>query len=297
MALGLSRGRPHGRHDPYSAARAAPNWLSPPIASSFFSRPARPAARDGAGRQRDRRRRLGAGPAGARLMRACSAGDAPVHPHRPTPIRPWQHVLEPACAAICWRREHLCGPASDRCAGAWNFGPDSRRSRAGGRGRRTPLPPVGRLSARCRIEAEAGAPAEAPILRLDATQGAAGTRLAAALAARRGAGADGRAGTGIRRRRRHRALTAGSDRRLDRDRPAQDGTMTAGRARRSRAELPQSAEAKALRAADPRLVGRYAALAIRAGVRAGSSRFPSPARSIGDPRTRSRWSTPRSTSG
>ena len=165
----------------------------------------------GAGRQRDRRRRLGGGPADPRLPCAPGAPAQPLRSARPQAVRPWQHVLEPLSGYLrlaerLWQRRQ-------RSPSAWNFGPETheaatveRRDPAGARGLR---PRRDRMAATAPTS-----PHEAGCSRSTVAKARARARLAAALDARRGAATHDRlvshgtpsGAAPTRMRRRHRRL-------------------------------------------------------------------------------------------
>jgi CDP-glucose 4,6-dehydratase len=155
-----------GGEDPYSASKAAAEVILASYRTSYFlgrdGHPARIAsARAG--------NVIGGGDwASDRLVpdciRAFEAGRSVVLRY-PDSVRPWQHVLEPIHGYIKLA-EHLLGPSGERYATAWNFGPDSDVT----------VFEVARLLATmwgdgASVQTDGSAhPAEAPVLRLDASR-------------------------------------------------------------------------------------------------------------------------------
>ena len=112
-----------GGHDPYSSskgARGARRRRLPALVLRAADAPVAPPARAG---QRDRRRRLGRGPADPGHHARRQRGRADPDP-QPDAVRPWQHVLEPAVAATCCSPSALWDDAG--VAEGWNFGPAPR---------------------------------------------------------------------------------------------------------------------------------------------------------------------------
>ena len=99
------------------------------------------AARDGAGRERDRRRRLGRRPAAARRHGAPRSTGAPVELRNPEAVRPWQHVLNPLAGYLLLAQALAAGPGR---AEGWNFGPDLDEALPVRRARRADRGAVGR---------------------------------------------------------------------------------------------------------------------------------------------------------
>ena len=116
---GYREDEPMGGHDPYSSSKGCAELVTSAYRRSFFSEPGAAARRLGARRQRDRRRRLGRGPAVPDIMRAALAGEA-VRVRNPNSIRPWQHVLNPLSGYLVLAQA-LC--ESPDYATGWNFGP------------------------------------------------------------------------------------------------------------------------------------------------------------------------------
>ena len=96
------------------------------------------------------------------LMRGAAAGEEAVL-RNPEAVRPWQHVFEPLSGYLLLGSRLLAGDR--RVAGAWNFGPADNGS--------LPVREVVKIIQRFypgvqyRIEADANAPHEAALLRLD----------------------------------------------------------------------------------------------------------------------------------
>jgi CDP-glucose 4,6-dehydratase len=116
---------PLGGRDPYSASKAAAEIVAASYRSSFFTpeigHPVRVAtARAG--------NVIGGGDwAPDRLVPDCLrafTSHEPVHLRYPNAVRPWQHVLEPLSGYLLLA-DRLVGPAGERFATAWNFGPDA----------------------------------------------------------------------------------------------------------------------------------------------------------------------------
>ena len=173
---GLSRGRRRSAATiPTAARRLRRAGRRRRTGARFFARSGtRRRRRDRARRQCHRRRRLGRGPAGARLHARRRGGTADRAPQ------------PDAIAAVAARAGPLCGylllaerlaPMAERFAEAWNFGPE-RGGAAGRLGRRAHRRAVGRWRA---LAARAGdaAPHEAGLAQVDASQarrGSAGRR-------------------------------------------------------------------------------------------------------------------------
>lgn len=107
-----------GGHDPYSASKAACEWVISSYRSSFFAANNIPLSSARAGNV------IGGGdwsaerllPDGARAWAQGVALDI----RRPESVRPWQHVLEPLMAYLVLAEQTWHTPA---LAGAYNFGP------------------------------------------------------------------------------------------------------------------------------------------------------------------------------
>ena len=154
---------PLGGHDPYSASKACQELVAASFRDSFLRgcRTALATARAGnviGGGDRSEDRLL------PDCVRAFEAG-RPAVLRSPRSIRPWQHCLDPLHGYLALAAALFRDPA--RYSGAWNFGPDPRAGdltvkqvadlaaeRWGGR-------------ARVVVRQPAGAPPEAPTLRLD----------------------------------------------------------------------------------------------------------------------------------
>jgi CDP-glucose 4,6-dehydratase len=109
---------PLGGHDPYSASKAAAELIALAYRRSFFAERGPRVATVRAGNV------IGGGDwAADRLvpdaMRALVGGE-PIRVRNPGAVRPWEHVLEPL-GGYLRLAERLA--ASERFAGAWNFGP------------------------------------------------------------------------------------------------------------------------------------------------------------------------------
>ena len=115
-----------GGLDPYASSKACAELVIAAYRQSFFTaeRGTPPGQRPRG--QRHRRRRLGAGPAPPRPHARRARGQRRCRSATPTPIRPWQHVLNPldgylTLAERLWDEpEHAHG---------WNFGPDAEDDR------------------------------------------------------------------------------------------------------------------------------------------------------------------------
>jgi CDP-glucose 4,6-dehydratase len=150
-----------GGPDPYSSSKGAAELVTAAYAKSFLLRRGCAVASVRAGNV------IGGGDWArdrlvADFMRAVLAGEEPVL-RNPDAIRPWQHVLDPLHGYLL-TAEHLVRETPG-VSEAWNFGPEAAsevsvrriaemlcRSWGGGAG--------------FRIAPEAGAPHEAPVLRL-----------------------------------------------------------------------------------------------------------------------------------
>ena len=109
-----------GGHDPYSSSKGASELVTSAYRRSFFSDPTA-AARLGARRQRDRRRRLGRGPADPRrhARRASPASRSAIrNPRRDAPVAARAQPAQRLPRA----RPARCADDPD-AATAWNFGP------------------------------------------------------------------------------------------------------------------------------------------------------------------------------
>ena len=159
-------------------------------------------------RQRDRRWRLGRGPAAARLHAGARRRARPSRSAIRTPCGRGSTCWNRCAATCCWPNDWT--PMPPAFGDAWNFGPADQEARPVGVDRLTHRRAVGRWR-------DAGAthrgdaPHEAAALKVDAVTGARAAGLGAAAAARRRAGLDGRlapapcrgrAGTGADRPRR-----------------------------------------------------------------------------------------------
>ncbi len=111
-----------GGDDPYSASKGCTEIVAAAYGKSFFNRPGGPRlATVRAGNV------FGGGDWGEDrlvpdIMRAQAAG-APITIRNPESVRPWQHVLEPIAGYLMVAARLAQG--DERCAGAWNFGPDA----------------------------------------------------------------------------------------------------------------------------------------------------------------------------
>jgi CDP-glucose 4,6-dehydratase len=121
---GYRENEPMGGHDPYSSSKGCAELVSAAYRASFFDgRTGR--ARDRARRQRDRRRRLGGGPARPRYPAGVRDRPAGADP-QPALHPPWQHVLEPLSGYLA--RRGLVERGGDVTEG-WNFGPREEDAR------------------------------------------------------------------------------------------------------------------------------------------------------------------------
>ena len=159
---GYREDEPLGGHDPYSASKAAAELVAAAYRRSFFAQGAR-VATVRAGNV------IGGGDwAEDRLvpdaMRALARGEA-VRVRNPAAVRPWQHVLEPLGGYLTLAERLV---ESDAFATAWNFGPRDEDA--------VPVAALVELvlglwgDGRWEAVAEAAAPHEAGLLRLDWTQ-------------------------------------------------------------------------------------------------------------------------------
>ena len=159
---GYREGDPLGGHDPYSASKAAAELVTAAYRRSFFAEGAR-VATVRAGNV------IGGGDwAEDRLvpdaMRALARGET-VRVRNPSAVRPWQHVLEPLGGYLTLAERLV---ESDAFATAWNFGPRDEDA--------VPVAALVELvlglwgDGRWQAVAEATAPHEAGLLRLDWTQ-------------------------------------------------------------------------------------------------------------------------------
>ncbi len=156
-----------GGHDPYSASKAAAEIAVASYRASFFD------GKAGAAKAATARAGnvVGGGDwARDRLvpdcLRAFAAG-LPVRLRYPHSVRPWQHVLDPICGYVRLA-EALMGSGGREYAHAWNFGPDA----AADAEVHEVAESVARLwggEARVECDTAADNPAEAGLLRLDAT--------------------------------------------------------------------------------------------------------------------------------
>lgn len=119
-----------GGHDPYSASKAAMELAVAAWRSSFFSG-------DGAVRMAAARAGnvIGGGDWAANrivpdLVRSLAGNDSPALRH-PQALRPWQHVLEPLAGYLVLGAR-LAADGGERCAEAWNFGPQPTEVRSVG---------------------------------------------------------------------------------------------------------------------------------------------------------------------
>jgi CDP-glucose 4,6-dehydratase len=115
---------PLGGCDPYSASKAAAEFVAASYRASFFS--GRPAHSSLVATARAGNVIGGGDWAADRLVPDCLrafSNNRPVHLRHPRSVRPWQHVLEPL-AGYLQLAECLLGPGGEKFARAWNFGPD-----------------------------------------------------------------------------------------------------------------------------------------------------------------------------
>ena len=110
-----------GGHDPYSNSKGCAELVADAYRSSFFAPGGTCACRDRAGGQRDRRRRLGARPSGARRHARAFMADAALRIRNPSAVRPWQHVLDPVLGYLRLAERLVEGGRA--YAEGWNFGP------------------------------------------------------------------------------------------------------------------------------------------------------------------------------
>ena len=155
---------PMGGFDPYSASKGCAELLVSCYARSFFASGSTLVASARAGNV------IGGGDWAADrlipdLMRAAASGREAVL-RNPNAHRPWQHVLEPLSGYLHLGAYLYSGDRS--CVGGWNFGPADNETL-----------PVQEVAARIRkfwprfqyrIEADANAPHEATLLRLDCSK-------------------------------------------------------------------------------------------------------------------------------
>ena len=163
---GYREDEPMGGHDPYSSSqglRRARHERLPPL----VLRRSRRAARGlGARRQRDRRRRLGRGPAHPRHHARRARGRAGARAQSRTRSGPGSTCSTRSAATSCSRRR--CGESPEHADG-WNFGP-AERGRAPGRlDRRAAGRAVARASCAGR-STTAPHPHEARYLKLDSSR-------------------------------------------------------------------------------------------------------------------------------
>ncbi|MCR4298352.1 MAG: CDP-glucose 4,6-dehydratase [Gallionella sp.] len=115
-----------GGHDPYSASKAAAEFVAASYRSAFFHEAQSPllaTARAGnviGGGDWSEDRLI------PDLVRAIVAGDE-LEIRSPQATRPWQHVLEPLCGYLMLGQKLIEGKRE--CAEAWNFGPESEGNR------------------------------------------------------------------------------------------------------------------------------------------------------------------------
>ena len=157
-----------GGHDPYSASKGCAELVTAAYRESFFARRARrwprpaPATSSAAATGPPTgSSRTACGPWPPASRSSCANPDA---------VRPWQHVLEPLSGYL-WLGGPACCAMAAATTGAWNFGPDRRRTAtARALGRRALPRRVGRR-APGRRRADAGPqPHEAHLLSLDSTK-------------------------------------------------------------------------------------------------------------------------------
>lgn len=159
---------PLGGKDPYSASKAAQELVAASYRASFLS------ADKGVGLATARAGNvIGGGDwCENRLLPDCVRAwreGRPAVLRRPGSTRPWQHVLEPLSAYLLLGERLHADPAGH--AEGWNFGPaDERTATVGELARRAAAAWGG--SAAIEERPEAGAPYEAPALRLDASKAA-----------------------------------------------------------------------------------------------------------------------------
>ena len=130
-------------------------------------------------------------------MRALAAGEA-IAIRNPHAVRPWQHVLDPLCGYLLLA-ERLAGDPAD-FGDAWNFGPADDDARPVAWIARTDRGSSGATA----LAGSTPAPmhrTRRTLLKVDASKARRASRLGAAIAARRGAGVDGRLASAPRRRR------------------------------------------------------------------------------------------------
>jgi len=157
-----------GGHDPYSASKAAAEFVAASYRKCFFAGEAGHGARVATARAGNV---IGGGDWGTdRLMPDCLRAFAlgePVRLRFPRAVRPWQHALEPL-AGYLQLAQRLLSPHGASFAKAWNFGPDASGDATVG--------DVAEMAARlwgtdARVEHAVAAenPHEAGLLRLDST--------------------------------------------------------------------------------------------------------------------------------
>ena len=112
---------PLGGLEPYGASKACAEIVTAAYRRTYLGS-GRCRRRDGAGGQRDRRRRHGGRPAGARSGPGWQTG-RPVVLRQAGGIRPWQHVLDALSGYLLLAQRLIQDPG--RFAGPWNFGPDA----------------------------------------------------------------------------------------------------------------------------------------------------------------------------
>ena len=108
---------PLGGHDPYSSSKGASELVTARLPALVLLRPGRAAARVGARRQRDRRRRLGRGPAGPRRRARARWPASRSRVRNPGATRPWQHVLDPLSGYLRARAGAVGRPGARRRPG------------------------------------------------------------------------------------------------------------------------------------------------------------------------------------
>ena len=210
---------PMGGHDPYSSSQGRAELVTSAYRRSFFATCGRVGV--GARRQRDRRRRLGRGPAGPRHHARRARRRAGRDP-QPGRDRPWQHVLNPLSGYLLLAQALWDDPSVRR---RLELRARRRTTRGRSAGSSSGSPSCGRAS--LRWEHDAGEhPHEAHYLKLDSSPRARAARLGAALGPRRGARRDRRVVRGAARRRGHARRHAGAARGASRSRSTAPMTPT-----------------------------------------------------------------------
>ena len=180
MAVSLSRGRRARRPRPVQRQQGRAELVAASYRERVLARAGR-RRRDGARRQRDRRRRLVRGPADSRCGARLAAGQSPCRFAVRRPIRPWQHVLDPLAGYLRLARGAV---APARAGRRLQLRPAHRRSRD--RARRDHAGARSATGAANGVEDERRArPARSGLAGARSGAGARGARRHAALAAAR----------------------------------------------------------------------------------------------------------------